>query len=275
VRVPPIEESEIRNFLAAEAERLPVRPATISFRQVALLPEPSDSARAIARSEAERILGLLREGEEFEDLARRFSDDAGTAQRGGQIGWVRRGERIPDLEDAIFRLNRGGVSDIVETIYGAHILRVDRVRGPERLVYHILITAEVTEADLTRARMLAGEIRDSLAGGAPIGDFASRGDDVGIPEAVTNLPLDQLGSLPAPYGLPLRNSGPEDVVGPLEFSWQGQTVLVVAQVTEAREAGEFGFEELSDEIRQILSEQKFQERLVERLRAGTHVESRW
>jgi hypothetical protein len=64
-------------------------------------------------------------------------------------------------------------------------------------------------------------------------------------------------------------------VGPLEFSWQGQTVLVVAQVTEAREAGEFGFEELSDEIRQILSEQKFQERLVERLRAGTHVESRW
>jgi len=274
IRVPPIEESEIRSYLDQEADRIGTRPATVAIRQVVLLPEPSDSAKAAAREEAERILGLLRDGEDFADLARRFSDDAGTAQRGGEIGWVRQGERLPELEDAIFRLTRGGVSSVVETVYGAHILRVDRVRGPERLVYHILVAAAVSEGDMARAQVRAGAIRDSVAAGASILDFAGRGEDVGIPNEI-ELPIDQLNTLPPPYALPLSNSSAGDVVGPLEFNWQGQPVVVVAEVTSVREEGAFTFEELRDQVREILTQERFQERLVERLRAETHVETRW
>ncbi|MEX1257242.1 MAG: peptidylprolyl isomerase [Gemmatimonadota bacterium] len=274
IRVPPVEEAEIRAYIEEEADRIGTRPATVELRQVVLLPEPSDSARAAAREEAERILALVRGGEEFTDLARRFSDDAGTAQRGGEIGWVRQGERIPELEEAMFRMQRGGVSDVVETIFGAHLLRVERVRGPERLVYHILVAADLTEEDLSRARMRAGEIRDSVAAGASILDFEGRGDEVGIPNQIA-LALDQLSTLPAPYALPLRSSSAGDVVGPLEFTWQGQPVVVVAEVTAVREAGAFTFEELRGQVRDIISQQRFQERLVERLMAETHVETRW
>jgi parvulin-like peptidyl-prolyl isomerase len=275
IRVPPVEEAEIRNFLANQQGNLPPRPATIDLRQVVLIPEPADSAREAAREEAERILQLLRDGEEFEELARRFSDDQGTAQRGGEIGWVRQGERIPEIEEAIFGLSRGGVSGVVETIYGAHILRVDRVRGPERLVYHILVSATLTDEDVNRTRVRAGEIRDSVAAGAELGEFEGTGEGLGIPEFLDDLRLDQLGSLPAPYAVPLQNAAQGDVVGPLEFTYQGQQVVVVAEVTEVREAGEFTFEELSLQVRQVLAEEKFQERLVERLRSEMHVETRW
>jgi parvulin-like peptidyl-prolyl isomerase len=241
---------------------------------VVLLPEPSDSAKGAARVEAERLLGLLRDGEDFADIARRYSDDAGTAQRGGEIGWVRQGERIPELEDAIFRLTRGGVSNIVETVYGAHIIRVDRVRGPERHVYHILVAAEISESDLAQARVRAGEIRDSVAAGASVLSFAGRGEEVGIPDEI-ELPISDLATLPPPYTLPLSNASEGDVVGPLEFSWQGQTVMVVAEVTSMREAGAYTFEELRDQVREILTQERFQDRLVERLRAETHVEIRW
>lgn len=274
IRIPPVEEAEIRAYIEEEADQIGTRPATVELRQVVLLPEPSDSARAAAREEAERILELVRSGEEFTDLARRFSDDAGTAQRGGEIGWVRQGERIPELEEAMFRMQRGGVSDVVETIFGAHLLRVERVRGPERLVYHILVAADLTEEDLSRARMRAGEIRDSVAAGASILDFEGRGDEVGIPNEIA-LALDQLSTLPAPYALPLSSSSTGDVVGPLEFTWQGQPVVVVAEVTAVREAGAFTFEELRGQVRDIISQQRFQERLVERLMNETHVETRW
>jgi peptidyl-prolyl cis-trans isomerase SurA len=274
VRVPPIEDGEIRTFMEEQAARIPTRPATIAFRQVILLPEPSDSARAAANAEAERILGLLREGGDFADLAQRFSDDPGTAQRGGELGWIRQGERLPEIEDAVFGLTRGGVSDVVETTYGAHILRVDRVRGPERLVYHILVSAELTDDDLARARLRAGAIRDSIGAGTPITEFESRGEEVGILEEL-EVPLDQLGSLPAPYALPLSSSSVGDVVGPLEFNYQGQPVVVVAEVSAIRDAGAYTFEEMRDQVRQVLSEERFQERLVERLRAETHVDVRW
>src|SRR5690606_33047476 len=128
IRVPPIEEAEIRAFYEQERVNFGQRPAALAFRQVVLVPEPSGAAMEAAVAEAERVLALLGEGEDFADLARRFSDDAGSAPRGGEVGWVRQGTRVQEFEEAVFRLQRGQTSDVVRTPYGAHIIRVDRIR---------------------------------------------------------------------------------------------------------------------------------------------------
>ncbi|MSR22750.1 MAG: hypothetical protein EXR92_04280 [Gemmatimonadetes bacterium] len=274
-KVPPVEESEIRALFERDRATFGNRPATISIRQVILLPAPSDSVKAAARTEASRILGLIRSGEDFSELARRFSDDPGSAQAGGDLGWVRQGEMVREFEDALFGLQRGEVSAVVETVFGAHIVRLDRIQGPQRSASHILIAAEPGEADVTAARTRANEIRAAIAGGTLISEFASEGERVGLPETA-ELSVAQLGQLPGGYATELQGAQPGDVLGPIEFqASQGQFAFGVVQVTGAREAGEFMYEDAREQIRGFLQDQKFRERLLTRLRAETYVEIRW
>lgn len=80
-----------------------------------------DSVRALAASIRSRILG----GESFEDLAREYSQDSETASQGGDLGSFGRNEMVPAFEEAAFGLEVGEISDVVETTFGLHIIRLD------------------------------------------------------------------------------------------------------------------------------------------------------
>jgi hypothetical protein len=84
-------------------------------------PAQEDSVRALAESLRSRIL----EGESFEALAQEYSQDAGTAESGGDLGSFGKGEMVPPFEEAAFGLEAGEISDVVETAFGLHIIRVD------------------------------------------------------------------------------------------------------------------------------------------------------
>jgi peptidyl-prolyl cis-trans isomerase SurA len=274
-RTLPVDEAVVREYYESNRTALQVRPATITFSHVLLTPVASDSSKTVARTEAERILGLLRDGEDFAELARRFSAD-GSAQQGGELGWVRTGETVPEFDAMVFALGRGQTSPVVETQYGSHIIRVERIASGERFVRHILIAAAPVEADIARTRAQAQAIRDSISAGTPIERFMANNAEVGLPEEVT-LPLDQLGEqLPASYAQALRPARVGDVLGPITFlAGANQTVIAVASVTEVRQEGAFTYEDLREQIRTRLQEQRFVERLYERLAAQTHVEVRW
>jgi len=274
-RTLPVDEAAVREYYEANRATLQVRPATITFKHVLLTPVASDSAKTAARTEAQRILGLLRDGEDFAELARRFSAD-GSAQQGGELGWVRTGETVPEFDAMAFALGRGQTSPVVETQYGAHIIRVDRIASGERFVRHILIAATPDEADIAKTRVQAQAIRDSIAAGTPIDRFMVNNAEVGLPEEVT-LPIDQLAQqLPSAYALALRPARVGDVLGPITFlAGANQTVIAVATVTEVRQEGAFTYEDLRDPIRARLQEQRFVDRLYERLASQTHVEVRW
>ena len=68
-------------------------------------------------------------GEPFEDIARTYSDDGGSARQGGDLGWVARGDFVGPVEDAVFGMTKGQISDIVESSFGLHIIRLDDVRS--------------------------------------------------------------------------------------------------------------------------------------------------
>ena len=79
-----------------------------------------------AHARAEKILAELKAGAKFDDLARRYSDDAGSSGKGGKLGYFPAGKVVPPFEAAVRALKHvGDVSDIVETKYGLHIIRLD------------------------------------------------------------------------------------------------------------------------------------------------------
>jgi peptidyl-prolyl cis-trans isomerase SurA len=270
-----VEEHEVQEFFERERARFGERPATLTFQQIFIQPQASDSARAQARERAEEILQMLRDGEDFADLAQRFSDDPGSRQQGGELGWYRRGDGlVEEFEDAAFSLRERETSGVVESPFGAHIIKVERVRGPERMIHHILIGADPTSADEDRARERTEEIAQRIREGADLTEFEDEATRFGLPDSVT-VPRDQLQQFPQSLASALQTAQAGEVVGPVDVPLgPGMTVFGVVRVDDIREAGEFQFEDVREQIRANLQEQRMEERLVTRFRERTYIDIR-
>lgn len=115
------------------------------------------------RSKAEEVLKRARNGEDFSKLAKEFSTDPGSAEKGGDLGWFGHGQMVPEFEQAAFALKPGEISDIVETKFGYHIIKLDDRKTEtkdgkqEEQVHarHILI-GETAQADNPFARPQSG-----------------------------------------------------------------------------------------------------------------------
>ena len=84
-----------------------------------------EKGAAEAQHRAEDLLKQVKGGANFEDLAKKYSEDPGSAKQGGSLGWIGRGQTVPEFEKAAFSLPKGQMSDLVKSSYGFHIIRVD------------------------------------------------------------------------------------------------------------------------------------------------------
>ncbi len=80
---------------------------------------------AEAQHRAEDLLKQLKGGASLEDLAKKYSEDPGSAKQGGSLGWIGKAQTVPEFEKAAFSLPKGQISDLVKSSYGFHIIRVD------------------------------------------------------------------------------------------------------------------------------------------------------
>jgi len=275
----PVEVSEqelLQRFQEASAQ-LQQRPRTMTFRQVVVRPEASDSAKARARAEAEALLDRVLAGEDFAALATEHSDDVGTAPLGGDLGWFRRGQMVPEFENAAFSIAPGRVSTVIETVFGYHIIKVERVRGRSEVqARHILIVPESGPADLDTARQLGQQIAERARAGESMQELFDEFSDPLVPDSLT-VAFDQLDEFPAAYSA-LRLASKGDVMGPLEYqpggTQPGDLRFAVVKVLEVREAGAYTFEDLRPQIASQLQQEKQRQLILDELRSKTYVDIR-
>ncbi|MGA0920810.1 MAG: foldase protein PrsA, partial [Gemmatimonadaceae bacterium] len=154
-----ITEREVEEAFQRLKRELPPRPEMVAFRQVVVEPTPSAASIERARKFTDSLRLALEAGADFDSLARRFSEDPGSAAKGGDLDWQRRGVMVPEFERMMFALQPNRISPLVKTTYGFHIIRVDRVRAAEVRARHILIKPAIDTADVRIARERADSMR--------------------------------------------------------------------------------------------------------------------
>ncbi len=93
-----------------------------------------EEKKAEAKAKAESILKKAKDGEDFEKLAKEFTDDTASKENGGKMT-ILRGQTVPEFEEAAFALENGEISELVETMYGYHIIKVEnkKLSTPEQI----------------------------------------------------------------------------------------------------------------------------------------------
>jgi parvulin-like peptidyl-prolyl isomerase len=86
----------------------------------------------LSRSKAEEVLKRVRAGEDFAKLAQEFSSDPGSKEKGGDLGWFGPGKMVPEFDKAAFALKPGEISDIVETKFGFHIIKLEERKTEDK-----------------------------------------------------------------------------------------------------------------------------------------------
>lgn len=84
-----------------------------------------------ARTQMADLIKQLAEGASFEDLAREHSQDIGSAKQGGDLGWVESGQMVKSFEDTLYALKVGAVSEVVESEFGLHLIKLEDVKSEE------------------------------------------------------------------------------------------------------------------------------------------------
>lgn len=119
-----ISEDDLRALYQQQIDRYRV-PERVHVQHILFMTVgKTDAEIAEIQKKAERVLSELRHGADFATLARQYSDDPGSRDRGGDLGWIVRGQTVPEFEKVAFSLSPGSISDLVRTAYGFHILRV-------------------------------------------------------------------------------------------------------------------------------------------------------
>ncbi|MFQ5480378.1 MAG: SurA N-terminal domain-containing protein [Thermodesulfobacteriota bacterium] len=124
-----VSEAEIGEYYEKNKESFTV-PEEIHARHILIRPDikkgtDRELARKAARDKAEGILKRIKGGEDFTKLAAEYSGDPGSAKKGGDLGWFPRGVMMKDFEQVAFALKKGEVSEIVDTPFGSHIIKLE------------------------------------------------------------------------------------------------------------------------------------------------------
>lgn len=145
---------EVKTFYKSiPKDSLPYFNAEVEIGQIVMYPEVSKTQRQLAISKVEGLLERLKNGEEFCTLALIYSNDKSNADNCGDLGWVGRGQFVTEFEAAAFRLDEGEISDIVETKYGFHIIKMVEKKGNRIHAQHILIKPNISSSDLEKIKL--------------------------------------------------------------------------------------------------------------------------
>lgn len=155
----PEVEEYFRNI---PADSLPEIPEQVAISQIVAIPPPLEDARKEARQFAEQLRdSILHHGKTIEEMARKYSDGP-SAPNGGKLPTVSLDDLVPEYSAAASALQPGEVSEVVETSFGFHVIRLNKRSGEQIDTNHILINIDEESYDDQAAIEKLEQLRDSV-----------------------------------------------------------------------------------------------------------------
>jgi len=201
----------------------------------------TDAEVAEIRARAQDVLTKAKKGANFEDLAKKFSEDDATKPKGGDLGWIVEGQTVPEFQQTAFSLPKGSISELVKTQYGFHIIKV-----LDRETAHTKPLEEVRDAILPilldeKVRQDANDISNQMAAAVrqsnrqPLEELAKKfnlalGE---APPASATDPIGELGSTPDLHQT-LSQLRAGELSTPLQVP-QGPVILTVKDIQPAHQ----------------------------------------
>lgn len=131
VKAVKVTDAQAKDFYGKNQDKFK-SPERFRARHILIRPDvhaaDKDAARKAALAKAEDILKRVKAGEDFSTLAQKYSEDPGSARRGGDLGWFSKGMMVKPFEAAVLTLKKGDVSRAVETEFGYHIIKLEDVK---------------------------------------------------------------------------------------------------------------------------------------------------
>ena len=181
IDIPALKESftpsdaEVQDYYDNNLERY-TEPEGLRASHVLLRTEGKDPAEV--QTQAEAIVAEARNGADFAELARQYSDDEGTKEIGGDLGSISPGQTVPEFEGAAFALEQGEISDPVSSLFGVHIIKATEKTGgtsqPLDEVRESIVDLLKQESADSRASALAQAMATEIATAADLDPAARR-----------------------------------------------------------------------------------------------------
>lgn len=159
-----ITPKEVEKFYySVPTDSLPYFKSEMEISEIILVPQINDISRKNALDKITELRNaVISKTMTFADAASKNSMDPGSALRGGDLGFAKRGVYVPEFEATVFSLNKDEISEIIETEFGFHFMELIERRGNSVRARHVLIKPEITTADLDLAKTKLESVRNLI-----------------------------------------------------------------------------------------------------------------
>jgi len=262
--------TDVRNFYNnLPPDSIPTINEQVEYQQIVIYPNISEKEKIEAKEKLNNIRERIIKGENFATLAVLYSEDPGSALRGGELGFFTRSDMVPEFSGAAFKLKEGEISPIIETEYGFHIIQLIERKGEQINARHILITVKSNFEELIKAKAKAQNIYQKIISDSITFSKAAitysmdkntafnEGMAVNMFNNTTRFDIDHLDAATAKQ---IQNLKPGQVSQPFEFSnEQGKKGYKIIKVKARYPEHKANLKDDYNYIQQLTQEHKKQE----------------
>ena len=268
-----ISSREVKEFYQSYKDSLPEQPESAKLSQILLKIEPSQKTLDSLKDFASMILAKAKAGEDFSELAKNYSEDP-SAKQGGDLGFLKRGEILPEFEMKAFSLNPGEISDLVQTSLGYHIIKLEEKKEEEIHVRHILIKITPSQVDSAKILSLADTLYQKLKSGADfvqlVKDYSQDDESKKKGGEIGWFPLAQLPE-------ELKEKITQTEIGQITSPVITEEGVHILKILDKKEKRSLSLEDDYDTIKEMAKRKKGNDEIlkwIEELKSKTYVEVR-
>lgn len=169
-----VSDKEVKEFYNVYKDSLPDQNDEYELAHIILSRKVSEAEKTAAKNLALELLDSVKQGLDFSELAKKYSGDSMSAIQGGDLGYAKKGTFVKEFEEAVYSLKPGEVSDIVETEYGYHIIKLNEKQGDKIKSQHILIKYPKLESSDFETIAFLKELKSRINDGQITFDSAAK-----------------------------------------------------------------------------------------------------